>query len=75
MKVSKRISGPAFAICTILALAIDLPASATGRMQVARDFLDSSIISHVEMILFKIVLEVTDPIGSIWPEKFESGTF
>ena len=35
MRVSKRISGPAFAICTILALAIDLPASATGGMQVA----------------------------------------
>lgn len=30
MKVSKRFSGPVFAICVVLALAIDLPASATG---------------------------------------------
>lgn len=35
MKVSKRFSGPAFAICAILALAIDLPASATGGPQLA----------------------------------------
>lgn len=30
MKVSKRFGGPVFAICAILGLAVDLPASATG---------------------------------------------
>lgn len=35
MKVSKRFSGPALAVCVVLALAIDLPASATGNVQLA----------------------------------------
>jgi hypothetical protein len=35
MKLSKRFNGPALAACVVLALAVDLPASATGGVQLA----------------------------------------